>query len=200
MASSSSTGLRARRGSIEFSPGTHVILGLTLVPIVLAKLWSVIPKLFEWPGLRSVAHGLERLSLMLVVGEAVFEFATGIADIEYYYPWKFDFYQAHLYGAWYFMLGFVVHVDLKLPRCGVRSSATASAMSSELHLARTRPEPGDGHGLVASSPSPPTISRRRGILGLVGAWSTATVFLLTAGGTFEPLRSLALLSPRAQAK
>ena len=97
------------------SQGTHVILGLTLVPIVLAKLWSVIPKLFEWPGLRSVAHGLERLSLMLVVGGAVFEFATGIADIEYYYPWKFDFYQAHLYGAWVFMLGFVVHVSLKLP-------------------------------------------------------------------------------------
>ena len=65
-------------------------------------------------------------------------------------------------------------------------------------LARTRPEPGDGHGLVASSPSPPTISRR-GILGLVGA-SSATVFVLTAGGTLEPLRSLALLSPRARSQ
>ena len=58
------------------SQGTHVILGLTLVPILLAKLWSVIPKLFEWPGMRSVAHFLERLSLMLVVGGASF----GIRD------------------------------------------------------------------------------------------------------------------------
>ena len=180
------------------SQGTHIVLGLTLVPIVLAKLWSVIPKLFEWPGLRSVAHGLERLSLMLVVGGAVFEFATGIADIEYYYPWKFNFYQAHLYGAWVFMLGFVVHVSLKLPTMWRSLKRYSLRDVLRTPLARTRTEPGDGHGLVASSPSPPTISRR-GILGLVGA-SSATVFLLTAGGTLEPLRSLALLSPRARSQ
>ncbi|MGH3783459.1 MAG: hypothetical protein ACRDRO_23275, partial [Pseudonocardiaceae bacterium] len=29
--------------------GVHVTLGLVLIPIVLAKLWSVLPKLFEWP-------------------------------------------------------------------------------------------------------------------------------------------------------
>jgi DMSO/TMAO reductase YedYZ molybdopterin-dependent catalytic subunit len=178
------------------SQGTHVILGLTLVPIVLAKLWSVIPKLFEWPGVRSVAHSLERLSLLLLVGGAVFEFATGIADIEYYYPWKFDFYQAHLYGAWVFIVGFVVHVSLKLPtmwRSLQRYSLREIFMTP---LARTRPEPGDGHGLVASHPAPPTLSRR-GVLGLVGG-SSAAVFLLTAGGTITALRPLALLSPRAR--
>ncbi len=178
------------------SQGTHVILGLTLVPIVLAKLWSVIPKLFEWPGVRSVAHSLERLSLLLLVGGAVFEFATGIADIEYYYPWKFDFYQAHLYGAWVFIVGFVVHVSLKLPtmwRSLQRYNLREIFMTP---LARTRSEPGDGHGLVASQPSSPTISRR-GVLGLVGG-SAAAVFLLTAGGTIRALRPLALLSPRAR--
>ncbi|MGI8331300.1 hypothetical protein ACRYCC_15145 [Actinomadura scrupuli] len=30
-----------------------MILGLTLVPVLLAKLWSVIPKLFAWPPSRS---------------------------------------------------------------------------------------------------------------------------------------------------
>ncbi len=182
----------------RISQGTHVILGLTLVPIVLAKLWSVIPKLFEWPGVRSLAHGLERLSLLLVVGGAVFEFATGIADIEYYYPWKFDFYEAHLYGAWVFMVGFVVHVCLKLPTMWRSLQRYSLREIFTTPLARTRPESGDGHGLVASRPSPPTISRR-GVLGLVGA-SAGAVFLLTAGGTVRALRPLALLSPRARSK
>ena len=48
--------------------GVHVTLGLVLVPILLAKLWSVLPRLFEWPPLRSPAHALERLSLFLLVG------------------------------------------------------------------------------------------------------------------------------------
>ena len=178
------------------SQGTHVILGLTLVPIVLAKLWSVIPKLFEWPGVRSVAHSLERLSLMLIVGGAIFEFATGIADVEYYYPWKFDFYQAHLYGAWVFIVGFVVHVCLKLPTMWRSLQRYSLREIFSTPLARTRPEPGDGHGLMASHPLPPTISRR-GVLGLVGG-SAAAVFLLTAGGTVRVLRPLALLSPRAR--
>jgi hypothetical protein len=39
---------------------------LMLVPIVLFKLWSVLPKLFEWPPLRSAAHAAERLSLLLL--------------------------------------------------------------------------------------------------------------------------------------
>ena len=40
--------------------GLHVVCGLLLFPVLLAKLWSVIPKLFEWPPLRSAAHALER--------------------------------------------------------------------------------------------------------------------------------------------
>src|SRR6516162_10539538 len=36
--------------------GVHVTLGVVLVPILLAKLWSVLPKLFEWPPVRNPAH------------------------------------------------------------------------------------------------------------------------------------------------
>ena len=52
------------------SQGIHVLFGLALVPILLAKLWSVIPKLFAWPPLRSLANLLERASLLLLVGGA----------------------------------------------------------------------------------------------------------------------------------
>jgi DMSO/TMAO reductase YedYZ molybdopterin-dependent catalytic subunit len=66
----------------RLTQGVHVSLGLALTPILLAKLWSVIPKLFSWPPLRSVAMALERLSLLLIVGGAVFEFVTGIMNID----------------------------------------------------------------------------------------------------------------------
>src|SRR5213082_3400529 len=43
----------------RLTQGTHVITGLVSVPLLLAKLWSVFPKLFEWPPARSVVHALE---------------------------------------------------------------------------------------------------------------------------------------------
>jgi DMSO/TMAO reductase YedYZ molybdopterin-dependent catalytic subunit len=98
------------------SQGTHVILGLVLTPVLLAKLWSVIPRLFAWPPIRSVAYALERISLALLVGGAVLEFFTGIFNVEYFYPWKFSFYDAHFFGAWVFLAGFTVHLVLKTPR------------------------------------------------------------------------------------
>lgn len=180
------------------SQGTHVVVGLMLVPIVLAKLWSVIPKLFEWPVVRSVAHALERLSLALLVGGAIFEMVTGIADVEYFYPWKFSFYDAHLYGAWVFISAFAVHAVLKVPT--MRRALRSRSLRAELRtpLAATRPEDRDGRGLVPVSPAAPSISRR-GLLGLVFG-SSGVVFLLTAGQTIRPLRSLALLSARARSK
>jgi DMSO/TMAO reductase YedYZ molybdopterin-dependent catalytic subunit len=96
------------------------------------------------------------------------------------------------------MVGFVVHVCLKFPTMWRSLHRYSLREVLRTPLARTRPEPGDGHGLAASSPSAPTISRR-GILGLVGA-SSATVFLVTAGGTVRALRPLALLSPRARSQ
>ena len=50
----------------RLSQGVHVGLGLIIIPLVLAKLWSVIPRLFAWPPLRSIAQLLERLSLLLL--------------------------------------------------------------------------------------------------------------------------------------
>ena len=37
--------------------GLHVLCGLAAIPILIAKLWSVIPKLFERPPVRSIGSG-----------------------------------------------------------------------------------------------------------------------------------------------
>ena len=93
--------------------GLHVAVGLALFPVLLAKLWSVIPRLFEWPPARSPAHALERLSLALLVGGALFEFVTGILNIQYWYAFQAFFVTAHYYGAWVFIAAFLAHVTLK---------------------------------------------------------------------------------------
>ena len=181
----------------RLNQGVHVTLGLVLVPILLFKLWSVLPKLFEWPPLRSPAHLLERMSLFLLVGGAVFEFVTGILNIQTYYKFPGSFYPLHFYGAWVFIAGFVVHVPLKLPTMvrALRSRGFWAEMRT--NLANTRPEPPGASELVSPAPAEPTISRR-GVLAFAGAGS-ALVALLSAGQSLGgPLRWTALLAPHGQ--
>ena len=135
----------------RFTQGLHVTLGLALIPVVFAKLWSVMPRLFALPPVRSVAKALERLSLFLLVGSILFEIVTGVMNIQYDYSFGFDFYAAHYYGAWVFIAAFVTHVALKLPTM-IRALRRRSS-GNELRTAgtQTRPEAGaEGPGRHAS--------------------------------------------------
>jgi DMSO/TMAO reductase YedYZ molybdopterin-dependent catalytic subunit len=175
--------------------GIHVTLGVALVPVVLAKLWSVLPRLFSWPPARSPAHLLERISLIMVVGGVLFEFATGIMDIQNFYAFPFSFYTAHLYGAWVFIAGLVIHVILKFPRmlAGLRSRSLTRELRTP--LARTRPEAPDPAGLRAAHPAPPTISRR-GLLAVVGGGSVLLAALMVGQSIGGWTRRTALFAPR----
>ena len=160
----------------QVNEGIHVMLGLALVPVVLAKLWSVIPKLFVWPPWRSVASLLERLSLVLVVGGVIFEMTTGILNIEYHDP--ISFYTGHFYGAWAFMAGLAIHICVKFGEMVRALRSRRFRTELRTGLADTVPEAVDDD-LVATEPAAPTISRR-GVLALV-AGTSLTVFALTAG-------------------
>ncbi|MER7456829.1 molybdopterin-dependent oxidoreductase [Micromonospora sp. NPDC126480] len=176
--------------------GLHVTLGIMLIPVVLAKLWSVIPKLFDWPPARSPAQVLERLSLLLLVGGVLFEIATGLLNIQYAYVFNFDFYTAHYFGAWVFTAALVAHVSLKLPRM-LSALRTRPAAGARADTATTRPEPPDPDGLVAPQPGPATVSRR-GAVALVGG-GALLLGALTVGQSLDgPLRRTALLLPRGQ--
>lgn len=183
----------------RLTQGLHVGLGLALVPVVAAKLWSVIPRLFAWPPVRSIAVAIERVSLVMLVGGVLFEMATGILNIQYDYIFGFSFYTAHYFGAWVFIAGFVAHVAIKLPRMvtALRSRSLREILRTS--RADTEPEPPDADGLVATDPAEPTISRR-GALALVGV-GVAFVVVLTAGQTVGGFtRRAALLLPRGRAE
>ncbi|MEA2310846.1 MAG: hypothetical protein QOE28_814, partial [Solirubrobacteraceae bacterium] len=178
--------------------GLHVNVGLVAIPFLLAKLWSVIPRLFAWPPVASPAQALERLSIGLLVSSAVFQFATGVLNVQYWYAFKFNFVVAHYYGAIVFVASLGLHVAIKMPVIlrAYRERGVLKPLRDD--LLRTRPEPADEHGgLVAPDPASPTLSRR-GLFAVVGAGSLA-LLLANVGETIGgPFRRLALLAPRRQ--
>ncbi|HEV3381062.1 MAG TPA: molybdopterin-dependent oxidoreductase [Trebonia sp.] len=181
----------------RLNQGVHVTLGLALVPILLAKLWSVLPRLFEWPLMRSPAHALERISLFLLVGGGVFEFATGIINIQQWYVFPGSFYTLHFYGAWVFTAAFVVHACLKAPT--VVRALRRRGLRRELRVdtAHTVPESPEVSSLVSTAPAAPTISRR-GVLGFAGAGGLLLAGLAAGQSIGGPLRRTALLAPHGQ--
>ncbi|MFG1697919.1 molybdopterin-dependent oxidoreductase [Nonomuraea sp. NPDC049309] len=90
--------------------GLHVIGGIATVPLLLAKLWTVYPKLWQWPPLRSAGHAAERLSVLLLVAGALFQLVTGLMNIAYTYLWPFGFVQAHYWTAFIVYGALVIHV------------------------------------------------------------------------------------------
>ncbi|MHA7648637.1 molybdopterin-dependent oxidoreductase [Mycobacterium sp. ML4] len=181
----------------RLTQGLHVGLGLIIIPVVLAKLWSVIPRLFAWPPARSVADLLERISLLMLVGGILFEIVTGVLNIQYDYIFGFSFYTAHYFGAWIFIAGFTAHVCIKFAKMvtGLRSRSIREVLTTS--TADTVAEPLDKNGLVARDPDPPTLSRR-GMLAVVGG-ASALVAVLTAGQTLGGLtRRAAVLLPRGR--
>ncbi|MFH9862000.1 molybdopterin-dependent oxidoreductase [Streptomyces sp. NPDC017202] len=174
----------------RLNQGVHVTLGITLIPVLLAKLWSVVPKLFALPPARSLAHALERISLLLLVGGALFEFVTGVLNVQLDYVFPGSFYPLHFYGAWVFFAAFAAHAALKTP-AAVRN--LRGPRGGREPRPGTDPAPG-ADPLVSPRPDLPTVSRR-GALGFVGG-GALLLFATTAGQTTDgPVRRTALLAP-----
>ncbi|MFF4801538.1 molybdopterin-dependent oxidoreductase [Streptomyces sp. NPDC001351] len=171
----------------RLTQGVHVTLGITLIPVLLAKLWSVVPKLFTLPPARSLAHALERISLLLLVGGGLFEFVTGVLNVQLDYVFPGSFYPLHFYGAWVFFAAFAAHAVLKTPAAlrNLRSMRQPHQLTQE------------ERELESPDPDPPTVSRR-GALGLVGGGSLL-LFATTAGQDFDGLRWSAVLAPHGGA-
>ena len=154
----------------------HTNVGLVAIPFLLAKLWSVIPKLFAWPPVTSPAQGLERLSIALLVSSAVFEFATGVLNMQYWYAFKFNFVVAHYYGAVVFVASLALHVLVKLP------------VIARAYRTRAQVIPASGG----------TMSRR-GLFAFAGAASLSLLVANAGQSIGGPLRATAFLAPRRKA-
>jgi hypothetical protein len=95
--------------------GVHITTGIACVPLLLAKLWVVYPRLFAWPPIRSVAHALERASIAVLVAASITEITIGLLDTFEWYPWHFPFRTVHYGLAWVVVGALAVHIGAKLP-------------------------------------------------------------------------------------
>jgi DMSO/TMAO reductase YedYZ molybdopterin-dependent catalytic subunit len=157
-------------GLYRVTQGLHVATGIASVPLLLAKLWTVYPRLWQWPPVESLLHAIERISLVPLVAGSVFLLFTGMADIGLWYPWLFFFPIAHYWAAWITIGALVIHI-------GAKASIARRALASR------GPESRSG-GLT-----------RRGFLG-VAFGTTGLLTIVTVGQTLRPLTWLAVLAPR----
>jgi DMSO/TMAO reductase YedYZ molybdopterin-dependent catalytic subunit len=179
--------------------GLHVVSGLAAIPLLLAKLWTVIPKLWENPPFRSLAHLVDRLSLALLVGGALFVIGTGVLNIQIWYPFRFSFVPAHYYAAIVFLAALALHVAVKLSvvRRAFRRSGVLEPLRQNLASTRPEPELPGVDTTVPAAPGPPTMTRRL-LLATVGAASLGLTVMGAGQVVGGPFRGLALLAPRGR--
>ncbi|MFD9690681.1 molybdopterin-dependent oxidoreductase [Kitasatospora sp. NPDC059088] len=151
----------------RITQGLHVISGIAAIPLTGAKLWTVYPRLFDWPPARSVLHALERLGIAVLVAAVLLELCTGLLNTLQWYPWPFPFRQTHFWLAWLAIGGLLVHLAVKAPLVARHWRARGT----------------------------PAVAGRRGFLTAVGA-AVGAVTLTTAGQSVPWLRAVDLLAPR----
>jgi hypothetical protein len=160
-----------------------VIAGTAAVPLLLVKLWTVFPKLLARPPRdvgQLVLHGLERISIGVLVAAAIFQLASGLANSAQWYPWHFHFRATHYAVGWIAIGALVVHVAVKLPI--IRSALTSDIDSTGLDRSGMQ----DGPGVMS----------RRGLVRTT--WAAAGVAVLaTAGATVPFLRHVSVLGVRS---
>ncbi len=170
-------------GLYRVTQGLHVATGIAAIPLLFTKLWAVFPHLLRTPVVRDVADGLERLSLLPLVGGSIFLLVTGVANIELFYPWPFFFPAGHHAVAWIVIGALIVHVGAKL-------STTRDALARRAGPPLDEPIPAGRQATTGGD----GLDRRRLLLWAAGGSAVLTV--ATIGQTVAPLRGLALLAPR----
>ena len=163
--------------------GLHVLSGTVAVPLLLAKLWTVYPKLFAklpWPPSRkALTTALERGSILVLVSAMALELFTGFLNTLQWYPWPFPFKQTHYALAWIIVGALLVHLAVKLP----------------LILTHWRRTPADRAPIADSLPPAITGLTRRGLFRTVAGAATL-VGITSVGQSVPALGPIAVLAPR----
>jgi hypothetical protein len=159
--------------------GVHVLTGIATFPLLLAKLYTVYPRLFVRPVVRSWPHAVERVSVFVLIAAAFFQVVTGLLNIAQWYAFGFSFPRTHFAVAWVAVGALAVHVGVKLPV--IRRGLGAGA--------------GDRGEADRGEADAPAVSRRAFLAGSGLAAGAAVV--ATAGMAVPWLRDVSVLAVRS---
>ncbi len=167
----------------RLTQGLHVASGVAAIPLLLVKLWSVLPNLFEsFPrrDLRQlVLTALERGSIAVLVAASIFQLATGLLNAAQWYPWiSFSFRTVHYALAWVAIGALLIHIAVKLP---VIRDVLTTDVDDTAHDRATATQAGP-------------LSRRA--LVRTSFVAAGVAVLATAGGTVPWLRSVSVFATR----
>ena len=79
----------------RLTQGLHVISGIAAIPLIVVKLWSVWPKLFERPIIGGLTRQIGRASILVLLGSMLFQLSTGLLNIAQWYAFKFFLTTSH---------------------------------------------------------------------------------------------------------
>ena len=149
----------------------HIVAGTVSIPLLLGKLWAVYPELLRWPPVTSVLHGLERVSIAVLVSASLVEVTIGVINTFEWYPWPFPFRETHFALAWVILGSLLIHVTVKYPKIAAHWRGSRAASTPDAGRARRR------------------------VLALVGTAAVAA-FVGTASENVPAVRALAVFTPR----
>jgi hypothetical protein len=180
--------------------GLHVVTGTAAIPLLLVKLWSVFPKLFAWPPVKSALHALERLSLALLVSSALVELVTGFFNALNWYPWPWDFVTVHRFLAYVVVGSILLHIAIKLPdiKYGLKVKVADGDVLTEIPWEENPDAYSNNDDTVQPAPVTEGLSRR-GLLTATGV-GVGIVVATSIGETFTPLEPIGLLATRQPSK
>jgi DMSO/TMAO reductase YedYZ molybdopterin-dependent catalytic subunit len=158
--------------------GLHVASGLATIPLLLAKLWVVLPKFFRWPPARTIDDIGARLADGVLVAGGLFLVFSGTGNIASWRPWGFSFTAGHFWAAVAAYGALLVHV--------AHHGRTAR---------RELRRPAPAAPVAAAAPARASVMSRRGFVATFAS-STALVTVSTAGQTVPWLRWANVLGPR----
>ncbi|MER7230929.1 molybdopterin-dependent oxidoreductase [Streptomyces olivaceus] len=176
----------------RITQGLHVISGIAAVPLLLVKLWTVYPRLFEWPPVRGVGHALERLSIAVLVAATILELFMGLLNTVQWYPWPFSFRSVHYALGWVIIGSLLVHLAVKAPQIAAHWRRPRPGVAPQVAAPQGAAPQGAATG--ADDEQLVRADRRSLLVGLGVAVGTVTA--VTAGQSVTPLAKLNLLAPR----
>jgi DMSO/TMAO reductase YedYZ molybdopterin-dependent catalytic subunit len=182
----------------RLTQGLHVTTGMSIIPLLFVKLWSVYPNKFRWPPLRSFKHAAERLSFAILISAVLVQVTTGLLNVLNWYPFPWDFVSVHHYLAYVVVGSVLLHVGIKLPdiRYGLQTKVAEGDVLTEIPWWDNP----DSHSNAGDMPPPATPAiTRRGLLAATGA-GIGTVAMTVVGQSVTPLEPISLLSPRKPTK
>jgi DMSO/TMAO reductase YedYZ molybdopterin-dependent catalytic subunit len=100
----------------QLTQGIHITAGIACFPLLLAKLYTIFPELFQSPPVRSAAHFLERASIAVFVAASLVQITIGLLNTyQLYAVFGFSFRLTHYALSWIVVGSLAIHIGVKLP-------------------------------------------------------------------------------------